>query len=91
MKNDKNQESLNQLLQVTLRSKEKMLYEGVANSVSSENEEGTFDVLPQHANFISLIHNYIIIDRGLSTEQTFQMEKGVLYVVSNKIDVYVGI
>jgi F0F1-type ATP synthase epsilon subunit len=87
----KKDEQKNLQLQVTLRSKEKLLYSGVATTVSSENERGPFDILSEHANFISLIHNYIIIDHGLPTEQSFQLEKGVMYVVSNKIDVYIGI
>ena len=87
----KDDQKQNSQLQVTLRSKEKVLYNGVANTISSENERGPFDILPEHANFISLIHNYIIVDHGLVTEQSFQLEKGVMYVVSNKIDVYIGI
>lgn len=78
-------------LQVTLRSKEKLLYKGVAATVSSENERGPFDILVGHANFISLVHTFIIIDHELPTEKSFQMEKGIMYVASNVIDVYVGI
>ena len=78
-------------LQVTMRTREKLLYKGVATTVSSESERGPFDILVSHANFISLIHTYVIIDHGLPTEQSFQMEKGVVYVASNKIDIYVGI
>jgi len=38
-----------------------VFFEGEAESVSSENQLGKFDVLPQHANFISLIFNEVII------------------------------
>lgn len=92
MKKDQNDaQNLNLPLQVALRSKEKLLYKGIATSVSSESERGQFDILPGHANFISLVHSYVIIDRSLSTEQSFQMEKGIMYVASNNIEVYVGI
>jgi F0F1-type ATP synthase epsilon subunit len=87
----KDSQNQNTPLQVTLRSKEKLLYRGVAVTVSSENERGPFDILSGHANFISLIHAYVIVDHGLPTEQSFQMEKGIMYVASNKIEVYVGI
>ena len=81
----------NAVLNVTIRSKEKLLYSGVAKTLSSENEKGPFDILSGHANFISLIFSYVIIDRGLETEHSFDLEKGVLYVLSDRIEVYVGI
>ena len=78
-------------LSVSIRTKEKLLYSGTASSVSSENVNGPFDIIPQHANFISLIYGYLIVDLGLSTEQKFDVEKGVMYVMSDKVDVYLGI
>lgn len=79
------------LLDVTIKSKEKVLFDGASHSVTSKNERGIFDVLPFHTNFITLIVDYVILDKGLSTEQKFNMEKGVFYVLANKVDVYVGI
>lgn len=81
----------NSQIHVTVKSKEKILYDGVAHTVTSKNERGVFDILPLHTNFITLISEIIIIDKGLATEQKFEIEKGVLYVVSNKVDIYVGI
>jgi F0F1-type ATP synthase epsilon subunit len=78
-------------LDVFIRSKEKLLYSGVGTSVSSENERGPFDILYRHANFICLIFNYVIVDKGLPTEMSFQLEKGIMYVASGKVDIYVGI
>lgn len=78
-------------LKVSIKSKEKTLFSGSVSTVTSKNERGVFDILPLHANFISLVFEYIIIDKGLQSEKRFDIEKGVLYVLSNKIDVYVGI
>lgn len=79
------------VLKVSVKTKEKSLFNGSVQTVSSKNERGVFDILPLHANFISLISDYIILDKGLSTEKKFDIEKGLLYVLSNKVDVYVGI
>ena len=79
------------VFEITIRSKEKLLYKGVGNTISSENEQGPFDVLRSHANFISLILNYVIIYKGLATELSFQLEKGVMHVTGNRIQVYVGL
>lgn len=81
----------NSTLNVSIRSKEKLLYSGVAKTISSENESGPFDILPGHANFISLIFSYVILDRHLSSETSFDLEKGVMYVISDKVEIYVGI
>ncbi|KKS30932.1 hypothetical protein A2380_00040 [candidate division WWE3 bacterium RIFOXYB1_FULL_43_24] len=79
------------LLIVSIRTREKVLFEGTAETVTSFNLRGRFDVLPQHANFITLISKYVIIDTGKQTEQQFDIDKGILYAMSNKVSVYVGI
>ena len=76
---------------VSIKSKTKILFDGPVKTVSSKNERGVFDILPLHTNFITLISDYVILDKGLPTEKKFDIEKGVLYVLSNKVDVYVGI
>ena len=81
----------NALINATIRSKESILYEDTVKSVTSKNERGVFDVLPFHTNFISLIKDYVVFNKGLKDEQKFNMKKGVLYVMSNEVNVYVGI
>ena len=81
----------NPILDVNVKSKAKTIFEGSGHSVTSKNERGAFDILPFHTNFVTLIADYIIIDKGLKTEKSFKIERGVLYVLSNKVDIYVGI
>ncbi|MFZ2664364.1 MAG: hypothetical protein WAX66_03310 [Patescibacteria group bacterium] len=81
----------NVILMVSIKSKDKILFDGSVKTVSSKNERGVFDILPLHTNFITLISDYVILDKGLPTEKKFDIEKGVLYVLSNKVDVHVGI
>ena len=79
------------LLSVSVRTREKVLFEGRATTVTSFNLRGRFDILPYHANFITLISKYVIIDTGKETERQFDIDKGILYAMSNKVSVYVGI
>jgi len=79
------------ILHVNIKTKDKNLFTGIVSTVTSRNERGIFDVLPFHANFITLISEYIILNRGLATEEKFEIDKGILYVLSNKVDIYVGI
>ena len=41
-------------LQVKISDREKILFEGEAFAVSSKNEIGIFDVLGEHANFVTV-------------------------------------
>lgn len=78
-------------LSVQIKSKDRVMFSGYVFSITSKNERGVFDILPFHANFISLISDYIILDKGLETEKKFIIEKGVLYIISNKVDIHIGI
>ena len=79
------------LLRVNIRSRNKTFYNGPAYSVTSRNEIGDFDVLSQHANFVSVVMGSIIVDKGLDTELEINIDKGVLYVQNDVVDGYVGV
>jgi len=78
-------------LKVFIRSRVKTFYNDMSQSVTSYNDKGIFDVLPLHANFITLIEKEIILDKGLETEQHFKIDKGLLCVFSDKIDIYLDV
>lgn len=78
-------------LRLTLKSPIKNVFEGDVHTLSSINKRGIFDILPLHTNFITLISDYVIVDKGLPSEKRFNMKKGILYVLSNKVSVYEGI
>lgn len=78
-------------LSVTIKSKEKTLFEGTVTSVTSKNDKGVFDILPFHTNFITLIKDFVIFNKDQEDEERFDMKKGVLYIINNEVNVYVGI
>lgn len=80
-----------QELKVNIRSRNKTYFNSSAHSVTSKNEKGDFDVLPLHANFVTLVVKSIIIDKGLTTEFEIPIDKGVLYVRNDQVDGYVGV
>lgn len=79
------------LLSLTVRSRDKILFQGEVKAVSSENEAGVFDVLPQHANFISIIKNNLVILEPNSQKRTFELKIGLLKVWENEAYVYLDI
>ncbi len=78
-------------LNISVKDRKKVYFEGNASSVTSINIKGEFDILPMHADFITLVKKYVVVDRGLATQQQFEIDNGVLAVLANKVYVYVGV
>ncbi len=87
----KNYNTNNLSLSVMIRDRQGLVFEGEAEGVSSVNDKGPFDVLPLHANFISLIKKEIILRLKGSVEKPLSLESGVLMVRENKVEVYLGV
>ncbi|MCA9397972.1 hypothetical protein KC573_04015 [candidate division WWE3 bacterium] len=75
-------------LQVKIRSRDQVLYDGTAIAITSKNNKGSFDVLPQHANFISLITDSIVVHINEEKEKSFEIAKGLLKTMNNTVDIY---
>jgi F0F1-type ATP synthase epsilon subunit len=78
-------------INVSIKNKKEQLYLGEASSITSKNDRGVFDILPYHVNFITLIYDFIVIDRDLPTEKRYEMDNGILYTISNKVEIYIGL
>lgn len=72
-------------------SPEKVFFEGEIKSLTSINEDGRFDVLSEHANFISIIRETLVISHKNGENQEIKIDGGVIKVHENKISVYLGI
>ena len=83
--------TIEQILNVVVRDRSGILFEGEADSISSYNDTGDFDIMPFHANFISIIKNKIVLRSKGGMVQTIPLEIGILKVSQNKIEVYLGI
>jgi len=71
---------------------EKEPFRGEAEAVSSQNRLGKFDILPEHANFITLIFGSLIIHTFPDKKKlAYQFERGVLEVSENKVNVFLGL
>jgi len=87
----KKKDTIGNKITVSIKNKKEQLFLGEASSITSKNDRGIFDILPFHVNFITLIYDFIVIDRNLNTEKRFEMENGILYTLGNKIDIYIGL
>lgn len=79
------------LLNLVVRNKQGILYNDKVEAVSSKNDKGIFDILPEHQNFISIIKDNIIIHKKINENQEIKLENGVLRVYENKVNIYIGL
>jgi F0F1-type ATP synthase epsilon subunit len=76
---------------VVIRNRQTILYEGDVKAISSKNDTGIFDVLPEHTNFISLINESITVHLLDGSEQTFQLQNGVMKVKEYAVHCYIDL
>lgn len=77
-------------LNLVVREREKLLFEGMVDALTSVNEVGPFDILPYHSNFVTTIREKVTIHMN-GLKQEIEFEKGLIRVTENKVEVYVGI
>ncbi|MBI2443505.1 MAG: hypothetical protein HYV40_06420 [Candidatus Levybacteria bacterium] len=85
------QPASNRLLNVMIRNREKVIYEGTATAVTSINDKGIFDILPEHINFISMIKEVLKIQKPDKIIQEYKIRTGIIRVNNNNVEVYVGL
>lgn len=76
---------------ISIRNKQGLVFKGRVKAVSSYNEKGLFDILPEHENFISLIKDKIVIHKNDNQKEEIKIDSGVLRVYENNVSIYVGI
>lgn len=80
-----------QKLSVKVTTSEEILWQGDADSVSSVNSQGPFDILPMHANFISTIEQKPIVVRIGREKKEFNFSYSVIYAHSNHVQIYTNL
>jgi len=80
----------NPTLHVRIISPQQLILDTEANSVSSKNPRGNFDILPQHANFITIVDNAPITIRPAGGQKSliFKFPLAIILTRENKVDIY---
>jgi len=81
----------NNILSVKINSPDKIIWEGKAEYVSSVNSQGPFDILPFHANFITIIENKPIKIKSGPSLQQYTFPRAVIYAHKNSVLIYTNI
>lgn len=77
-------------IHVTVKNKQDIIFDDFVKAVSSFNEQGVFDILPMHENFISIIKNVLIIHQKTGDKYEIKVTDGVLKAYENNINIYIG-
>lgn len=76
-------------IEVKITSPREIVWQGRAAAVSSENSQGPFDILPDHANFVTLVKDTpIVLHFKNNKSEQFSFKRAVVHNENNTVTVY---
>lgn len=67
-------------------------FDGLAASISAENDTGPFDILPKHHNFMTLVNEGEVIIRPVSGQESrLRIARGIMHVRQNKVTLFLDV
>lgn len=79
-----------ELILLKVQNKHGLPFNDQVRSVTSFNERGVFDILPEHENFISIIKDKIIIHQKDGKDKEMKIGTAVLRVIGKEINIFLG-
>jgi F0F1-type ATP synthase epsilon subunit len=79
------------ILHIKIQSPEGLVWEGQGASISSENLLGPFDILPQHARFITIIQEKEIRIQEDKEVRRFSFPRALMFVQNDEVAIYTGL
>ena len=74
---------------IRIISPQQLILDSEAESISSKNLYGPFDVLAQHANFITVLENSpIVVKIPDQKPVTYNFPLAIILVTENKVNIY---
>lgn len=77
-------------IKVIVRDRSGVVFDGEVDAVSSANPVGNYDVLPFHSNFITTVSVGVTIHDNGRKIREIPVEKGILRVKSDAVEIYLG-
>ncbi len=83
---------MDQLFHLKIISPVEVIFEGEVKAVSSANSVGKFDILAEHANFITIIENQpITILQADGQKKELHFPIAIMYTFKNQVRIYTEI
>lgn len=81
---------MTETIEVYIMGANEIFWEGLALALSSANSEGPFDILPGHANFMTLIKDAEVRIHLLHDQvETFRFDQAVLFFDKDIAKIYI--
>lgn len=74
---------------VTVRNRQKIVFDNEARALTSVNAKGLFDILPQHENFVCLVRDRLLIRKKDGAEEEVKLTRGILKAYKNNVHVFI--
>ncbi len=84
-------ELLDRFFYIKIFSPFETFFEGEASALSAKNEKGAFDVLLDHANFISLLPAGKVAVLTRFGKREFDISRGILKVSNNRVILFANV
>jgi F0F1-type ATP synthase epsilon subunit len=78
-------------LTVVIKEKSGTTIETDIVAVTSFNENGKFDILGLHENFITIIKDIVVLHKKDGTQKEMKITRGVIKNNQNAVSIYLGI
>jgi len=83
---------LDEVLSVKIFSPREVYFDGEAQSLTASNDTGTFDILPLHHSFITLLNSgTITVGLADGKQKVLEIEKGLLRLKNNQAVVFLDV
>lgn len=82
---------LPETFKILIHDEKGVVFDGLANSLSSVNEQGPFDILVEHTNFITLISEKLVLYLPSGEKKEYKVDGGILHCFSYSVEVYLGV
>lgn len=78
-------------IEVHVINPDEVIFRGNVRSLSGQNENGPFDILSLHTNFVTIIDGSITLHQLDGAKKEIQVGKGIVKVFEDIVYVFVGI
>ena len=80
-----------QKLILTIRTRRGVIFDQEVESITSYNDTGRFDVLHEHAQFISIVKKKVVARLLDGRDQQIPVDNAIMRVKGERVEVYLGI
>jgi hypothetical protein len=78
-------------IHVMIRNRRQVIFNDDIKALTSKNDTGVFDILPEHSNFISVLKDEITLHKLDGTKQIIPLKNGIIKVKDTGVKCYIDL